>query len=86
MRLPPGVEPRKQGNIDQALESLWRQTMDHRGGCVLEVDIRKFFDTLDHAHLRDLLRQRIRDGVWVLRCPLPSAVAIHSVCRSLAKL
>ena len=33
------------------------------GGWVLEVDIRKFFDTLDHAHLRDLLRQRIRDGV-----------------------
>jgi len=26
-------------------------------------NIRKFFDTLDHAHLRDLLRQRIRDGV-----------------------
>jgi group II intron reverse transcriptase/maturase len=29
----------------------------------VEVDLRKFFDTLDHAHLRDLLRQRIRDGV-----------------------
>jgi hypothetical protein len=27
------------------------------------VDIRKFFDTLDHAHLRDFLRLRIRDGV-----------------------
>jgi RNA-directed DNA polymerase len=47
----------------QALDSLWRQTMGTRGGWVLEVDIRKFFDTLDHAHLRDLLRQRIRDGV-----------------------
>jgi len=30
---------------------------------LVEVDIRKFFDTLDHAHLRALLRQRIRDGV-----------------------
>jgi group II intron reverse transcriptase/maturase len=30
------------------------------------VDIRKFFDTLDHGHLRELLRHRIRDGV-VLR-------------------
>jgi RNA-directed DNA polymerase len=29
----------------------------------VEVDIRKFFDTLDHAHLRALLRQRVRDGV-----------------------
>ncbi len=33
---------------------------------LLEVDIRKFFDTLDHAHLRAFLQQRIRDGV-VLR-------------------
>jgi group II intron reverse transcriptase/maturase len=34
------------------------------GGCwLVEVDIRKFFDTLDHAQLRALLRQRVRDGV-----------------------
>ena len=34
------------------------------GGCwLVEVDIRKFFDTLDHAHLRAFLRQRVRDGV-----------------------
>jgi len=34
------------------------------GGCWLpEVDIRKFFDTLDHAQLRSLLRRRVRDGV-----------------------
>src|SRR6516164_8526090 len=37
------------------------------GGCwLVEVDIRRFFDTLDHGHLRALLRQRVRDGV-VLR-------------------
>ena len=37
-----------------------------RGGCWwVEVDIRKFFDTLDHAPLRALLRQRVRDGVVV---------------------
>ena len=47
----------------QALQELWRQTMDLGGGWVLEVDIRKFFDTLDHAHLRALLKQRVRDGV-----------------------
>jgi|HubBroStandDraft_6_1064221.scaffolds.fasta_scaffold203361_2 RNA-directed DNA polymerase len=47
----------------QALEALWRQTMGIGGGWIVEVDIRKFFDTLDHAHLRDLLRRRIRDGV-----------------------
>ena len=33
------------------------------GGWVLEVDIRKFFDTLDWACLRKLLRKRVRDGV-----------------------
>ena len=47
----------------QALDALWQQTMGMGGGWVLEVDIRKFFDTLDHAHLRALLQQRIRDGV-----------------------
>ena len=47
----------------QALEDLWRQTMDLDGGWVLEVDIRKFFDTLGHAHLRELLERRVRDGV-----------------------
>lgn len=50
----------------QALESLWTQTMQSGGGWILEIDIRKFFDTLDHAHLRALLQQRVRDGV-VLR-------------------
>jgi RNA-directed DNA polymerase len=47
----------------QALDALWRQTMGMGGGWVVEVDIRKFFDTLDHAHVRELLRQRIGNGV-----------------------
>ena len=47
----------------QALDALWRQTMALGGCWIVEVDIRKFFDTLDHAQLRALLRQRIRDGV-----------------------
>src|SRR5271166_6679165 len=47
----------------QALATLWQQTMKTGGGWIVEVDIRKFFDTLDHAHLRDLLRRRVRDGV-----------------------
>ena len=47
----------------QALQALWDQTMNMRGGWVVEVDIRKFFDTLDHAHLRNLLNRRVRDGV-----------------------
>jgi RNA-directed DNA polymerase len=47
----------------QALDGLWRQTMNMGGCWLLEVDIRKFFDTLDHAHLRELLQLRVRDGV-----------------------
>ena len=47
----------------QALESLWHETMRMGGGWIVEVDIRRFFDTLDHAHLRDLLGLRVRDGV-----------------------
>jgi RNA-directed DNA polymerase len=47
----------------QALATLWQQTMKMGGGWMVEVDIRKFFDTLDHAQLRELLRRRVRDGV-----------------------
>jgi len=47
----------------QALDSFRNQLMDCRGGWVLEVDIRKFFDTLGHGHLRTFLRLRVRDGV-----------------------
>jgi RNA-directed DNA polymerase len=47
----------------QALDSLWQQTMAIGGGWIVDVDIRKFFDTIDHGHLRDFLRRRIRDGV-----------------------
>lgn len=47
----------------QALEDLWRWSMDHAVGWVVEVDIRKCFDTLDHAHLREFLQLRVRDGV-----------------------
>jgi group II intron reverse transcriptase/maturase len=47
----------------QALEALWRQTMKMGGGWIVEVDIRKFFDTIDHGHLRAFLKQRLCDGV-----------------------
>jgi RNA-directed DNA polymerase len=47
----------------KALDSLWRQTMAIGGGWIVDVDIRKFFDTIDHGHLRDFLQRRIRDGV-----------------------
>src|ERR1700733_6779573 len=45
----------------QALDALWHRLV--RGGWVLEIDIRKFFDPLDHRHLNAILRRRVRDGV-----------------------
>ncbi len=33
------------------------------GGWLLDVDIRQYFDTLDHACLREMLDKRMRDGV-----------------------
>jgi len=59
-----GFRPNRSAH--DALDSLSKQTVFSGVCCLLEVDIRKFFDTLDHAHLRTFLQQRIRDGV-VLR-------------------
>jgi group II intron reverse transcriptase/maturase len=47
----------------QALDRLRTEVMDVWGGWIIEVDIRRFFDTLDHAKLRGILEQRVRDGV-----------------------
>ena len=46
-----------------ALSALWDITMRMGGGWIVEVDIRKFFDTLDRSHLREILSRRVRDGV-----------------------
>jgi len=46
-----------------ALTAVWRQTMDVGGGWLLELDIEKFFDSIDHAVLREVLQRRVRDGV-----------------------
>jgi len=54
---------RPQRSAHAALEDLWKRSMNSNVSWVLEVDIRKFFDTLDHAHLRKFLQLRVRDGV-----------------------
>jgi RNA-directed DNA polymerase len=46
-----------------ALDSLWKQAMDLRCGWIVDVDLRKFFDTIDHGHLQEFLKRRVRDGV-----------------------
>ena len=56
-----GFRPKRSAH--QALEELWRDTMRGGGGYVLEFDIEKCFDTLDHGYLRSFLDKRVRDGV-----------------------
>lgn len=47
----------------QARDRLRTAVMDRWGGWLVDVDVRRFFDTLDHAKLREILEQRARDGV-----------------------
>lgn len=55
-----GFRPRRSAH--DACEALQNATVKMAGGWVLEVDIKKFFDTLNHEHLRAILGQRVRDG------------------------
>lgn len=48
-----------------ALNDLWKGIMDLDIGWVLDVDVQNFFDTLDHRVCRELLRERVSDGVLV---------------------
>ena len=59
--MPMQFRPKRSAH--QALAAFWQQMTAMGGGWVVEVDIRKFFDTLDHARLRELLQRRVRDGV-----------------------
>lgn len=47
----------------QALEVFRTQAVIMAGGWIVEIDIRKFFDSLDHGRFREVLRRRVRDGV-----------------------
>ena len=61
------VDPRPGRSAPQALDALGQQTLRSGGGWILEVDIRKFLDTLEHAPLREFLQRRVRDGVRLRR-------------------
>ena len=47
----------------QALEYLREQCFAQKVQWVLEVDLRKFFDTVDHRQMQELLSRRVQDGV-----------------------
>jgi group II intron reverse transcriptase/maturase len=50
-------------SVHQALESLWHGVMKMGGCWLLEVDIKSYFDTVSHQHLREFLSKRVCDGV-----------------------
>ncbi|HCA3884870.1 TPA: maturase [Salmonella enterica] len=37
--------------------------MDEGGRWILDIDIRKYFDTINHQYLREFLDRRVTDGV-----------------------
>jgi RNA-directed DNA polymerase len=47
----------------QALEELRRRLQPMGGGWIVELDIQSFFDTMDWGQLRQMVRQRVKDGV-----------------------
>ena len=46
----------------QALNQLSGVITVHRQHWVLDADIRKYFDSISHSHLREILDQRVTDG------------------------
>jgi group II intron reverse transcriptase/maturase len=56
-----GFRPRRSAH--GALQALWEAIMSMGGCWLLDVDIRKYFDTIDHGQLRAILDRRVRDGV-----------------------
>jgi group II intron reverse transcriptase/maturase len=56
-----GFRPKRSAHM--ALDTLWQAAMDMKECWVYEVDISKYFDTLEHAHIREFVKQRVCDGV-----------------------
>lgn len=54
---------RPQRNAHQALRSLRNHIMDESGTWILDVDLRKYFDSIEYAKLRAVLDKRVVDGV-----------------------
>ncbi len=78
-----GFRPKRSPH--QALDALWKQVMLMRGGWVIKIDIKSYFDTISHRELRAILDQRVRDGVirrtidkWLKAGVLEKGCVTHS--------
>ena len=56
-----GFRPGKSAH--KALDRLWHESMGMDGGYIIDMDISKYFDTIDHGLLREMLSRRVSDGV-----------------------
>ena len=54
---------RKGKSPHQALKYLYKEMTAMQGGWIIDMDIRKCFDTIDHRMLRETYKQRVADGV-----------------------
>jgi RNA-directed DNA polymerase len=54
---------RPQRSAHQMLEAVRTSLWEMGGGYVVEADIKGYFDAIDHGKLREILDQRVRDGV-----------------------
>jgi len=56
-----GFRPRKSAH--QAVQYLREQCFQQEVSYILDVDLRQYFDSINHRHLREILSQRVGDGV-----------------------
>ena len=56
-----GFRPKRSPH--QALKSLRNQLHEIKGGYVIQLDIRSFFDEMNHCQMQEMLAARVRDGV-----------------------
>jgi RNA-directed DNA polymerase len=56
-----GFRPRR--NAHQAVQAVRNGIMKQGGRWVLDVDVRKYFDSIPFAELRSILAKRVKDGV-----------------------
>lgn len=61
--LPCSYGFRPARSAHQALRDLRSFIMENGARWILDVDLRKYFDTIDHGHLRSFLARRVADGV-----------------------
>jgi group II intron reverse transcriptase/maturase len=48
-----------------ALRALWKGLMGMKGGWIIDLDIRKYFDTIQWNKLNEVLKRRVSDGVLI---------------------